>query len=119
ANVPKADTAKKTLAERFLRFPTQSLREELEIFRERYEATNGPTDLTRVYTCMWPMDEQAWLWKTDPARYWDGLPPFVHGYMRSKMQAASRQGNLDDMPSQLINLYITGKMATQNNGRAY
>jgi hypothetical protein len=87
-----------TLAETLFYLSDPEKRRELEEFRIEYEAINGPTDLTRRYTSIWPEQQRAWLAKHDIKRYFDGLPPFARAYLRGKMHLAARDGNLDAMP---------------------
>jgi hypothetical protein len=99
-----------TLAEMLFRFKGEHARRELESFRIEYEAEFGETDLTRRYTSTWSADEQDWLLKHHPERYWAGLPPFVQAFLKNKMMVAHKQGILDDMPASYLRLYLTDKM---------
>jgi hypothetical protein len=101
---------RRTLANLLSPLSTAEGRGELEEFRIAYEARFGETDLTRRWTSTWPPEDQAWLLEHHPKRYWDGLPPFVKAYAKEKMAAARRAGKLDDMPPNLLRLYLTGNM---------
>jgi hypothetical protein len=77
----------KTLAELFCRFPDPRARGELEEFRIKFEAEFGETDMTKNYTTtLWKAD-QEWLIEHHPKRYWDGVPPFVQEFLRTKVVA--------------------------------
>lgn len=99
-----------TLAEFLCTLPTLEMRRDLEAFRIQYEAEHGETDLTRRYTCTWSPNAQEWLIRNYPKRFWDGLPPFLQAFLKSKMRAAARDGRLDDKPDVLIRLFLTGEM---------
>lgn len=120
ARKPKTDSkdiqtgASETLAEMLYYFYNSSLRMELEQFRIQYEAVNGPTDLTVRYTSTWPESQQDWLIKNEIKRYFDGLPPFVKAFFRAKMEAVAKEGNLDDMPEHLLQLYASGGMKSKD-----
>jgi hypothetical protein len=94
--------------------PTQ--RRELEEFRIAYEAEFGETDLTKRYTSLWPSDQQEWLLRTCPKRYYDGLPPFVQAFLKEKMHMAKRLGQMDDMPGSYLQLYLSGQMDLGSSG---
>lgn len=112
------DHTSQTLAELFLRLDTAQLRRELEEFRIKYEAEFGETDLTTRYTSTLPSEQQDWLLEHHSKRYWDGLPPFVQAFFREKMLHAHKNGKLDDMPANLLRLYLTRKMTVQNDDRS-
>jgi hypothetical protein len=99
-----------TFAEALYYFTNPELRLELERFRKQYELIHGQTDLTLRYTSTWPRSQQEWLIENDMRRYFEGLPPFVQAYFKSKLTLAARLGNLDDMPSHLVSLYLSGNM---------
>jgi hypothetical protein len=99
-----------TLAALLFGFRDPRLSQQLEKFRISYEAEFGPTDLTKRYTSTWPADHQDFLIENWPERYWDGLPPFVQAFIKEKMHAARRKGNLDNMPANYLRLYLSGKM---------
>jgi hypothetical protein len=82
----------------------------LEDFRIEYEKENGPTDLTKRYTSVFPTDQQDWLLQHHPKRYWDGLPPYFQAYVRKQVESAAVQGNLDKMPDALIQLFVKREM---------
>src|SRR6516164_10667152 len=100
----------KTLAELFCRFPDPCARRELEEFRIKFEAEFGETDITRHYTTTLRKEDQEWLIEHHPKRYWDGLPPFVQEFIRTKVVAAHQVGKLDDMPNEILRLYLSGQM---------
>jgi hypothetical protein len=109
----------KTLAELFCRFPDPHARRELEEFRIKFEAEFGETDITKRYTTTLPKSDQDWLIEHHPKRYWDGLPPFVQAFLRTKVVAAHQTGKLDDMPNEILRLYVSGQMTVgygQNKG---
>ena len=107
-----------TLAEILVYLSDTAKRRELEEFRIEYEALNGPTDLTRRYTSIWPEAQRDWLIRHDVKAYFDGLPPFAKAYFRGKMQLAARDGKLDDMPDNFLQLYVSGGMASgRGSGR--
>ena len=99
-----------TLAEMLVYYADPASRRELEEYRKEYEATHGPTDLTKRYTSTWPGAQQDWLLEHEPKRWFDGLPPFAKAYLKSKMEAAARDGALDDMSDELLRLYIRREM---------
>lgn len=107
-----------TLAELLCHLPDPALRSELEEYRVKYEAKFGNTDLTKRYTCTWPTEHQNWLLEHHPKRYWAGLPPFVQAFFRAKMRTAHRDGNLDDMPTSFIPLFLAGEMQIGGTGRS-
>jgi hypothetical protein len=100
----------KTLAETVFYLPHEKLREQVEQYRIDYEAIHGKTDLTKRYTSTWPSSQQEWLIMNDTQRYFDGLPPFAKAFLKAKMQSASHDGCLDDMPAHYIKLFMSGKM---------
>ena len=99
-----------TLAELVFYLPDAARRRQLEAFRIKYEALNGPTDLTKRYTSTWPQAHRDWLIQNDPKRYFDGLPPFAKAFLKGKMEIAARDGNLDDMPDAFLRLFVSGQM---------
>ena len=117
---PNADDepnrSSKTLAELLVYLDTPALRRELEEFRIKYESKFGETDLTKRYTCTWPLEDQNWLVEHHPKRYWNGLPPFAQAYLKEKMRSVPRKGKLDDMPATLLRLYLTGQMEVDGGG---
>jgi hypothetical protein len=86
-----------TLADLLLYLPDTKSREELEGYRLAYEATHGPTDLTRRYTSTWPVELQLWLVDNHAKQYLAGLPSFARAYLISKMEGAAREGRLDEV----------------------
>jgi hypothetical protein len=118
---PEEDTTRvsieKTLAELVYRFPDPVLRAQLEKFRIEYEEEFGETDLTRHYTSMLPTKDQEWLSERHPKRYFDGLPPFVQAFFKAKMLVAHRKGKLDDMPDDLLYLFVSGQMDAGKSGQ--
>ncbi len=85
-------------------------RRAMEEFRIEFEKEHGPTDLTKRYTSLFPTKQQNWLAEHHPKRYWDGLPPYVQGYIKKEMETAHKLGKLDDMQPQLIKLYLSREM---------
>lgn len=111
------DATSQTLADLLSYFgKSSSLRRELEAFRISYEAKFGETDLIKRYTSVWPNEQQEWLLKNYPKRYYDGLPPFVKAFMKEKMHTAKRDGKLDDMPGTFLSLYLSGQMEVDDGG---
>ncbi len=110
-------TSPTTLAETLFHFSDVRMRDELEEYRCKFEARYGPTDLTKRYTSTWPQAQQDWLLDNEAKRYFDGLPPFVKAFIKGKMQVAARNGNLDDMPTSLMALYVSGEMKTDVRSR--
>lgn len=106
-----------TLAEMLFYLSDPSKRRELESFRIKFEAVHGPTDLTKRYTSTWPTQQQTWLIDRDVRRYFDGLPSFVKAYLRGKMQLAAQSGQLDDMPDNLLTLFVSGRMKLDHEVR--
>ena len=100
----------KTLAELFCRFPDPRARRDLEEFRIKFEAEFGETDITKHYTTTLRKEDQEWLIEHHPKRYWDGLPPFVQEFLRTKVVAAHQVGKLDDLPNEILRLYLGGQM---------
>jgi hypothetical protein len=93
------------------------LHRELEQYRIKYEAEHGETDLTRRYTSTWPAEQQAWLLRHEPRRYFEGLPPFAKACLKAKMSAAARRGMLDDMPDSYVELFVRGEMRLDKASR--
>jgi hypothetical protein len=102
---------KRTLAEIVIPVRNPTLRRDLEEFRIKYEAEFGETDLTKRYTSTLSAKEQDWLIANHTKRYWDGLPPFVQAFFKEKMHAARSDGKLDDMPANMLRLYLTRQMS--------
>ena len=107
-----------TLAELVCDLQKPKRRAALEEFRIEYEKLHGETDLTRRYTSTWPTDDQEWLLKHHPKRYWDGLPPFVQAFLKDIMVRAAYAGNLDDMSESLLALFIRREMNIGGNDRS-
>jgi hypothetical protein len=105
-----ANAQPETLAEMLFYAPDAAQRKQLEEYRIKYEATYGPTDLTKRYTSTWPTEQQDWLITHDSKAYFNGLPPFVKAYLKGKMQIAAGKGKLDDMPDHMLHLYCSGGM---------
>ena len=99
-----------TLAETLFYLSDVKKRLELEEYRLRFEAEFGPTDLTRRYTSTWPQPQQDWLIKYDIKRWFDGLPSFAKAFLRGKLEVAARKGTLDNMPDNLLRLYLSREM---------
>jgi hypothetical protein len=106
-----------TLSDMLFLFRSPKLRCQLEEFRKTYEEEFGPTDLTLRYTSTWGTPQQIWLLENHPKRYFDGLPPFVQSFLKEKMISAHKHGNLDDMPSEFLELYLKGQMDVGGGGR--
>jgi hypothetical protein len=107
-----------TLAEMIFHYsPNPATRQRLEKFRIEFEALHGPTDLTKRYTSTWPIEQQNWLIRHDPKRYFDGLPPFGKAYIRGKMQMRATKGNLDDTPDGLLRIFIEKAMILDHEER--
>lgn len=106
----KRRSDQRTLADYFFYLANPIRRDELERFRVKFEAVHGDTDLTQRWTSMLERDDRQWLIKHYPRRYWNGLPPFVQAFVKSKMDAARVHGTLDDMPDALLRLYLEGDM---------
>lgn len=92
------------------RFGEERADRELDEFREAFERKFGPTDLTKRYTSTLPAEAQQWLARFHPKRYWIGLPPFVQAYFKEKAITAHRHGRVDDLPSGVLELYLSGAM---------
>ncbi len=107
---PKRSKGEKTIAELVCYFATRQLRRKLEDFRIEWEIKNGPIDITRHYTSMLTSDEQEFLMKAEPKRYFDGLPTFVQDFIREAMREAAAEGSLDNMPSSFLRMYMRGEM---------
>lgn len=88
----------------------KSRRHELETFRKQFEAEHGETDITRRYTSMLPIEQQRWLMRHEPRRYFQGLPPFLMAFIRADMSRAKEAGTLDDANDGLLRLYMSGGM---------
>jgi hypothetical protein len=89
--------------------PAKSL-EAVDRYRRNFEKEWGPTDLTRHYTSMLPIDQHNWLFNNAPKRYWDGLPKFYQGFMRGQAEAAAAEGSLDNWPDPLVKIYMQRQM---------
>lgn len=82
-----------TLSDFLYLMPSPELREDLEQYRRVWERVNNTkVDLSKYYTSMWPEKAQAWLLEHDPERYWDGLPPFVRGFIRKTVTKSIQVG---------------------------
>ena len=99
-----------TLAELIFPLSDRQERKSLERFRVDYEAVHGPTDLTRRYTCIWPSENQAWLFTHETKRYFDGLPAFVQAYLLDQFRLYAGSGKLDTLPDEWIRLYVQRRM---------
>lgn len=110
------DEATNTLAELLFRLSTPDLRNTLERFRVKYEASHGPTDLTRRYTSMWETKDQEFMLNNFPKEYFDGLPPFVKAFYREQLGQRAKEGRLDDAHPKFIELFVRGQMHG-GNGR--
>jgi hypothetical protein len=99
-----------TVAELFVYLSDPVQRQELEEFRVEYEALNGPTDLTKHYTSMWPQPQRELLFQHHTKLWFDGLPPFAKAYLRGKMEIAAKDGRLDDAPDKLLKLFVAGEI---------
>jgi hypothetical protein len=107
-----------TLAEMILYYsPNPNTRRLLEEYRIKFEAVHGPTDLTKRYTSTWPRAQQNWLIKHDVKRWFDGLPPFGKAYLRGIMEIEAGKGKLDDMPDDLVRLFIQREMKLDHEQR--
>jgi hypothetical protein len=107
-----------TLAGMLYRCTDPEVQQELEQFRIEYEQENGPTDLTKRYTSLWPEVQQAWMIENQQKRYWDGLPEFVQAFIRGKMERAHQAGTLENQPdSRLITLYLQKQMTIGGDER--
>jgi hypothetical protein len=89
---------------------------DVEAFRIKYEATHGETDLSKMYTSMWPECDQEWLLKHHPKRFFDGLPPFAKAWLYEKMLEAGQEGRLDDMPNEFVKLFLSRQMHLDETG---
>src|SRR5260221_622939 len=99
-----------TIADMLFYLPDALRRRELEQFRIEFESKHGPTDLTKRYTSTWPEEHQNWLLENHPKQWFDGVPEFAKAYLRQKMQWAAIAGQLDDMPDELVQLYVSKQM---------
>ncbi len=106
-----------TLAEMLFYLDTPAKRRQLEEYRIEFEEVFGPTDLTRRYTSTWPPAQQEWLIRYDAKRWFDGLPPFAKAFLRAKMEIAARKGTLDNMPDNLLRLYMSRGMILDHEVR--
>lgn len=109
---PVNNQAAKYLADILFFLPTPELRAQLEDYRVSWESAHGPTDFTKHYTSQLPQEHQRLLFEKDPQRFFAGLPPFVQGFIRAKMDIARSEGRLDDVNSIFLRLYLTGGMET-------
>ena len=94
-------------------FPLALAREyfhDLEEFRVQYENSHGKTDITRRFTSTLPVAHQRWLLTHEPKIWFEGLPEFIQAYLKTNMQLAARDGNLDDTPTELMQLFVSGQM---------
>jgi hypothetical protein len=107
---PETAGPPETVAEIFFHLSDSAKRQELQKFRIEYEALNGPTDLTRNYTSMWPQPQQGWPFANHTQLWFDGLPRFAQAYLRGKAELVARDGRLDDIPDTLLRLYASGGM---------
>ncbi len=57
----------------------------LEACRKKWEEENGPTDLTRRYTSLWPASQQRHLIEIDPNAWLSGIPGFAQEFLKEKM----------------------------------
>lgn len=85
------------LADYLFPLPTPEMRADAERFRVEWERINGPSDLTRNYTSMWPSKVRTMLWKQDPEAYFRGLPPFAQEFILQRIKSEAKAGALDDV----------------------
>jgi hypothetical protein len=104
-----------TLAEMMYYLSDPVARRKLEEFRIEYEKMNGPTDLTKRYTCTWPTAHQEWLINNETKQYYEGLPPFVQAWIKNKVLGAARAGRLDDVPDTYLRLYLKNEMTVSKD----
>jgi hypothetical protein len=107
----------KTVADLICYMPHPENRKSLETFRIWFESQNGPTDMTRYYTCMWPSELQTRLIAIAPQRYYEGLPPFVQDYMKKQIEHAAKIGRIDDLPELHLQLFLTKYFGTDGRSR--
>jgi len=74
--------------------PREDQRQQLEEFRVHYEMTHGPVDVTKRYTSTWPTPLQQWLFEHQPQQWFDGLPPFVQAFLKTKISELVGAGQL-------------------------
>ena len=95
------------------------LLQQLEQSRIAWEKRNGPTDLTRRYTSMWPRNDRDALAAINPQAFFDGLPQFFQQLLRTSARQAARNGSLDDLPDTIIRLYCkNGLQGPEDSSRS-
>lgn len=88
------------LAALLFRLPDRSKRAALEEARLQFELSSGrPIDLTVRYTSTWPTELQQALFRLDPQRWFDGLPPFAKQFLeRETLVAEGETHRLGESP---------------------
>lgn len=107
---PYSTGSRETLANILCPFDNADLRRRLEAFRIEFEEQHGPTDLTRRYTSMYPVEQGLWMQRYHPTEYWNGLPPFAQAFLKDLLSSQGRVGSLDDCHDALLRLYVAGVM---------
>ena len=97
-------------------FPESELAE-LEAFRERYEAENGSTDLTRRYTTQLLGVEHNWLKDEYPERYIAGMPPYVAAHFKEKIRQRIGRGEGDTLDPRVLEMYMSGRFPSADDDR--
>ena len=97
---------------------TPSEEMKLEAARVEYEKLHGPTDLTKYYTSMRPMEEQAWLIDNHPQVWFKGLPPFLQHFFTKGLETRANRGDLDDVSPGLIKLWFEQKFRRGGDERS-
>ncbi len=79
----------------------------LEIARQEWERTHGPTDWSKYRSPLSSSAEQERLFESDPQAYIDGLPPFMRCFLTGILRLATAEGYLDDIGNdRLLACYI-------------
>ncbi len=115
--MPNRNSTPKTMSECLFFIADPKVRDQLEDYRQKYEAIYGETDLTKRYTSTWPDEHQSWLKQHHLKAYFDGLPPFVKGFLKGKAETKLRNGTSDDLPDDIIELYMNGEMVLDHEHR--
>jgi hypothetical protein len=80
--------------------------ETLERWRVRVEREKGPTDQTKYFTSMRPLEQQEWLICNYPEQWYEGLPEFYKAAVKNHLRSSAAEGCLDDEKDGLVRLWI-------------
>ena len=104
-------TGRSTIAELLCPHLDKAYLAKLETFRLTWEAANGPCDLTRYYTSLWPVSQMEALCDINPKAYYDGLPPFLKDFIIQETRRAFESGTLDNISPMFQTLFLEGHLS--------